>query len=100
MMRGFAQARGCRTQVLLSYFGERLARRCGHCDNCVNGVTEPAVSPKSAPFAVHSRVRHQEWGIGMVMGYEEDRMTVLFDDVGYKTLSVPVVVENSLLTAP
>jgi len=34
-----------------------------------------------------------------VMGYEEDRMTVLFDEVGYKTLSVPVVVEHSLLTA-
>jgi ATP-dependent DNA helicase RecQ len=33
----------------------------------------------------------------MVMGYEEDRMTVLFDDVGYKTLSVPVVKEHTLL---
>ena len=31
------------------------------------------------------------------MGYEEDRMTVLFDDVGYKTLSVPVVKEHALL---
>ena len=40
---------------------------------------------------MHSTVRHAEWGTGMVMGYEEDRMTVLFDDVGYKTLSVPVV---------
>jgi ATP-dependent DNA helicase RecQ len=51
------------------------------------------------PFAVHSTVRHAEWGSGMVMGYEEDRMTVLFDEVGYKTLSVPVVQENALLTA-
>jgi ATP-dependent DNA helicase RecQ len=33
------------------------------------------------------------------MGYEEERMTVLFDEVGYKTLSVPVVIENELLTA-
>jgi hypothetical protein len=38
-------------------------------------------------------------GSGMVMGYEEDRMTVLFDEVGYKTLSVPVVEENALLVA-
>jgi ATP-dependent DNA helicase RecQ len=62
----------------------------------VNGVTGRAAPAE--PFAVHSRVRHQEWGGGMVMGYEEDRMTVLFDDIGYKTLSVPVVLENSLLT--
>jgi ATP-dependent DNA helicase RecQ len=33
----------------------------------------------------------------MVLRYEEDRMTVLFDDVGYKTLSVPVVREQGLL---
>jgi ATP-dependent DNA helicase RecQ len=43
-------------------------------------------------------VRHAEWGAGMVMGYEHERMTVQFDEVGYKTLSVPVVVEQSLLT--
>ena len=30
----------------------------------------------------------------MVLAYEGDRMTVLFDDVGYKTLSVPVVQAN------
>jgi ATP-dependent DNA helicase RecQ len=43
-------------------------------------------------------VRHADWGTGMVMGYEADRMTVLFDNVGYKTLSVPVVREQGLLT--
>ncbi|MCU7724759.1 ATP-dependent DNA helicase [Actinoplanes sp. KI2] len=97
MMRGFAETRGCRSQVLLAYFGEKATKRCGHCDNCVTGVAErrPAASE---PFAVHSTVRHLEWGTGMVMGYAEDRMTVLFDDVGYKTLSVPVVLENELLT--
>ena len=26
--------------------------------------------------------------------FEEDRMTVLFEEVGYKTLSVPVVLEH------
>ena len=31
------------------------------------------------------------------MAYEQDKMTVLFDGVGYKTLSVPVVIENRLL---
>jgi ATP-dependent DNA helicase RecQ len=33
----------------------------------------------------------------MVLGYEKDRMTVLFDDVGYKTLSVSVVQAQGLL---
>jgi ATP-dependent DNA helicase RecQ len=97
MMRGFAETRACRSQMLLAYFGEKSAKPCGHCDNCVNGVAEESTAA-AEPFAVHSKVQHQEWGAGMVMGYEEDRMTVLFDDVGYKTLSVPVVLENRLLT--
>ncbi|MGX6601104.1 RecQ family ATP-dependent DNA helicase [Micromonosporaceae bacterium Da 78-11] len=102
MMRGFAQTQNCRTQTLLAYFGEEVKTRCGHCDNCIDGTaaeTEAATSSADEPFAVHSKVRHGEWGPGMVMGYEEDRMTVLFDEVGYKTLSVPVVVEKELLTA-
>jgi ATP-dependent DNA helicase RecQ len=32
-----------------------------------------------------------------VLGYERDRMTVLFDGVGYKTLSVAVVQDQGLL---
>jgi ATP-dependent DNA helicase RecQ len=97
MMRGFAETRSCRSQILLAYFGEQRKKPCGHCDNDVNGITEPPAPASDQPFAVHSKVRHGEWGPGTVMGYEEDRMTVLFDEVGYKTLSVPVVVENKLL---
>jgi ATP-dependent DNA helicase RecQ len=98
MMRGYAQARGCRGQALLAYFGEKMKHVCGHCDNCVAGRGEPD-NGAVGPFAVHSTVRHAEWGCGMVMAYEEDRMTVLFDEVGYKTLSVPVVSEQGLLVA-
>jgi ATP-dependent DNA helicase RecQ len=98
MMRGFAETRGCRSQVLLAYFGENLKKPCGHCDNCVEGALPEPVATSDKPFAVHSQVRHGEWGTGMVMAYEEDKMTVLFDEVGYKTLSVPVVVEQDLLT--
>ncbi|WP_067502889.1 ATP-dependent DNA helicase RecQ [Actinoplanes sp. TFC3] len=100
MMRAFAQTRACRTQTLLAYFGEDLGRACGHCDNCVDGVAEEVIEATGdEPFAVHSTVQHAEWGPGMVMGYEEDKMTVLFESVGYKTLAVSVVVENELLTA-
>ncbi len=51
------------------------------------------------PYPPHSVVRHRRWGIGTVLGYDDDRMTVLFDTVGYKTLSVAVVVRGNLLTS-
>lgn len=97
MMRAFAETQGCRCQALLAYFGEHMKAVCGHCDNCHAG-TSSADDGASGPFPVHSAVRHAEWGSGMVLSYEDDRMTVLFDDVGYKTLSVPVVSEQGLLT--
>jgi ATP-dependent DNA helicase RecQ len=100
MMRTFAQSRQCRTETLLAYFGEDQKKPCGHCDNCADGsAAEVDAAEQEGPFPVHSQVRHGEWGKGMVMNYEEERMTVLFDTVGYKTLSVPVVVEQKLLEA-
>jgi ATP-dependent DNA helicase RecQ len=95
MMRGLAETTGCRSQALLSYFGEHLARPCGHCDNCQAGSAK--VERSSGPFPLLSAVRHASWGQGTVMRYEEDRMVVLFDEVGYKTLSVAVVQRQGLL---
>ncbi|MFI6243435.1 RecQ family ATP-dependent DNA helicase [Micromonospora sp. NPDC050795] len=97
MMRAFAETRACRGQTLLAYFGEQMSDVCGHCDNCHNG-TSVADQGAVGPFPVHSQVRHPEWGQGMVLSYEEDKMTVLFEEVGYKTLSVRVVSEQGLLT--
>jgi len=94
MMRAFAESRSCRTRALLAYFGEHVAKACGHCDNC---RTRPGATSAAGPFAVHTSVRHAEWGSGLVLGYDGDKMTVLFDDVGYKTLSVPVVKAQQLL---
>ena len=42
-------------------------------------------------------MRHAEWGVGTVQRFEADKMVVLFDDVGYKTLSVDLVVAHELL---
>ncbi|WP_145785765.1 RecQ family ATP-dependent DNA helicase [Micromonospora taraxaci] len=97
MMRAFAETNACRGQTLLAYFGEQMTDVCGHCDNCHNG-TSVADEGAVGPFPVHSRVRHPEWGQGLVLSYEDDKMTVLFDEVGYKTLSVRVVSEQGLLT--
>jgi ATP-dependent DNA helicase RecQ len=42
-------------------------------------------------------VRHDEFGGGTVTDVEDDRLTVLFDEVGYRTLSVDLVLEHDLL---
>ena len=109
MMRGYAETAGCRRQFLLGYFGEQwTGGPCGNCDTCELNRPAAAVDTAGngrpadaadAPFPLNSRVRHTEWGPGVVMSTERDRMTVLFEQVGYKTLSQALVVENDLLTA-
>jgi ATP-dependent DNA helicase RecQ len=42
-------------------------------------------------------VRHEEFGTGIVTDVEADRLTVLFDDVGYRTLSLELVTQQGLL---
>ena len=96
MMRAYAEHPGCRRQFILSYFGEEFEGPCGNCDNCDAVYGE--ASAADGPFAVGARVKHAEWGEGAVQRYDGDQMTVLFDAVGYKTLSVALVVEGGLLT--
>ena len=97
MMRGYAETDRCRADFLVGYFGEQLPDRCGVCDNCRAGTAPDPAVEQDAPFPVQSRVRHEEFGAGTVTDVEDDRLTVLFDDVGYRTLSVEVVLENELL---
>jgi ATP-dependent DNA helicase RecQ len=118
MMLQYAERGNCRGRALLAYFGEQMSGACGHCDNCEAGTAgraerrpavraprqaappaEAAAGEKHRPFPVSSVVRHRDWGAGTVMGYERDRVVVLFENVGYKTLSVPVVRRRGLLTA-
>ncbi|MEV6181812.1 hypothetical protein [Streptomyces sp. NPDC052015] len=51
-----------------------------------------------AHASVPESVRHAEWGAGTVMRTEEDRLVVLLEQVGYKTLSLTAVREGDLLT--
>jgi ATP-dependent DNA helicase RecQ len=95
MVRGYAETTSCRRAYVLSYFGEDYEPPCGNCDNCDAGHgVRPAVDE---PFAVGSRVRHAEWGEGSVQRYDGDAMVVLFDEGGYRTLAVELVVERRLL---
>jgi ATP-dependent DNA helicase RecQ len=95
-MRAYAEHDACRREFILSYFGEDFAGPCGNCDNCDAGRGASATA--DAPFPVGARVAHANWSEGTVQRYEGDQMTVLFDAVGYKTLSVELVLDGNLLT--
>jgi ATP-dependent DNA helicase RecQ len=97
MMRGYAETTRCRRQFLLGYFGELLPQPCGKCDTCEAGTAGEG-SGEDAAFPLNSGVRHAEWGHGTVMTAEPDRITVLFDEYGYKTLALSAVEEHGLLT--
>jgi ATP-dependent DNA helicase RecQ len=56
-----------------------------------------ATTAGDEPYPLHSTVRHNAWGSGTVLGYTDDKMTVLFEAVGYKTLSVASVRKGNLL---
>lgn len=97
MMRGYAETDGCRRQFLLGYFGEVLADPCGNCDTCDAG-TAVDLTHDAADFPLQSAVVHREWGSGIVMSVDDDRLTVFFDDQGYRTLSLELVRDRELLT--
>jgi ATP-dependent DNA helicase RecQ len=101
MMRGYAETTECRRQFLLGYFGEQLSEPCGNCDTCSDGTAQenPGPDDHDVPFPVETPVEHTEWGPGVVMRVEDDRIVVLFDEVGYKTLGIAAVTENDLLRA-
>ena len=44
------------------------------------------------------RVEHQEWGRGVVISEDGERLTVFFDEAGYKELLTEAVVDGHILT--
>ncbi|MVA75637.1 RecQ family ATP-dependent DNA helicase [Auraticoccus sp. F435] len=111
MMRRYAETTTCRQRFLLHYFGDEGEEPCGSCDNCRSGATaehDEAVAETVAQadaedagwtgrFHAEQAVQHPEFGLGTVVEVEGDRLTVLFDQGGYRTLDLPTVVESGLL---
>jgi ATP-dependent DNA helicase RecQ len=101
MVRGYAEHVWCRRTFLLAYFGEFYEPPCGNCDNCDAGHGVPSTaahdSGADAPFAIGERVHHPEFGEGTVQSLEDGIVTVVFDRVGYKTLSEEIVARQGLL---
>lgn len=89
MMRGYAETKACRRDYILSYFGESVTVPCGGCDNCA-GKDLNSVSYLE-PFPLGSTIIHTSFGKGQVMRYEEDKINVLFETVGYKTFVTEMI---------
>src|SRR3954451_1397469 len=94
LVRGYAETAGCRRQFLLGYFGEAFDPPCGTCDRCASGAVTDSEDDDDLPWRANDRVTHESWGAGVVMRCESDRVTVLFDTVGYKTVRLDAVVAS------
>jgi ATP-dependent DNA helicase RecQ len=97
MMRAFCETRRCRRRFVLTYFGEPAPERCGRCDNCNRLGDEVTEAVEEGPFPEQTRVVHEVFGEGLVIRHESGSIVVLFDDAGYKTLSLDLVLEKGLL---
>jgi ATP-dependent DNA helicase RecQ len=99
MMRAYAEEHWCRRAFVLGYFGEGFDPPCGRCDNCRagHGVAPQDGDDAGDALAVGARVAHAEWGLGTIGRREGERLTVVFDTVGYKTLALDLVREKGLL---
>jgi ATP-dependent DNA helicase RecQ len=97
MMRSYAETQGCRRDHILSYFGEEHEVPCFYCDNCDAGLVKPDDAVR--PFPIGARVTHKSWGPGEVQRYDRDRVVVLFESVGYRTLDLGLIEEEGLLEA-
>jgi ATP-dependent DNA helicase RecQ len=97
MMRRYAELTDCRRRFLLQYFGETALEPCGRCDNCDAGRSS-VTDPGEQALPAGSRVDHADWGAGTVLASGTERITVLFDQAGYRELAASVAIGQGLLS--
>jgi ATP-dependent DNA helicase RecQ len=97
MMLQYAEVVSCRRRFILNYFGEDFDLvNCGKCDNCLrdarrSSTSQGAVGASTGPYKIADTVTHPKFGTGTVERAEKDLVTVLFPNVGYKTLLASAV---------
>jgi ATP-dependent DNA helicase RecQ len=112
MVAAYAESNACRRRYLLNYLGDEYpAELCLRCDSCLR-VAEKRVledwdldsqkerieANRGGPFVTGAKVRHPEWGDGIVQRIEAEVVVVRFDSVGYRSMHGPTVLERGLLT--
>ncbi|HEY5256994.1 MAG TPA: ATP-dependent DNA helicase RecQ [Candidatus Baltobacteraceae bacterium] len=97
MMLQYAETPSCRRRFILNYFGENFAaQNCGACDNCRRALARGgAIARQSGGFHITDVVSHPKFGQGTVERAENDLVTVLFPNLGYKTLLASSVTRES-----
>ncbi len=94
MMGSYAELRSCRRAFVLGWFGEDPPARCGRCDVCDSGEATEEGGLGGTGLRVGGRVRHASWGEGVVQHGAGGKVTVAFDEVGYKALALEVLRER------
>lgn len=77
-MADYAQALTCRRRILLNYFGDEAAQRCGNCDNCISPPktfdgTEMARNVLMAVYATGQRFG-KNYVIDVLTGIDNERI--------------------------
>jgi ATP-dependent DNA helicase RecQ len=94
LVRRYAETDDCRRRLVLELLGEEHPEPCGRCDSCDAGG---ATAATHRPFPLGAAVSHPSFGAGHVAQYEGDRVVVLFDVEGYRTLGLELVESDDLL---
>lgn len=96
LVQRYAETDDCRRRLVLELLGEEHPEPCGHCDSCDAGTSTAATR---RPFPLGAEVRHATFGDGRVAQYDGDRVVVLFEEEGYRTLGLDLVESDALLVA-